>query len=160
VSDTSTAGVIISNLAALRAYTGPLDQAIALMQEALAYAAAVGDSATMVYARNSLAEPPQGRRSRPGPDSADGVARQRGRPDSDGLPVDRVRQPGADRDDGRAGRCGEATLERASPMAVAGGCGRGCCSSDTGPGAGGGAGLRAPALRAARLDPFRALGEE
>jgi CHAT domain-containing protein len=56
VSDTSTAGVIISNLAALRAYTGRLDQAIQLMQEALGYAAAVGDSASIVYARNSLAD--------------------------------------------------------------------------------------------------------
>jgi CHAT domain-containing protein len=56
LADTSTMGVLLSNLAALRSYTGRLDQAIELMQESLRNAVAVGDSSAMVYARNSLAD--------------------------------------------------------------------------------------------------------
>ncbi len=55
VADTSTAGYLISNLAALRAYTGRLDQAVELMTQSLASAIALGDTASMVYAHNSLA---------------------------------------------------------------------------------------------------------
>ncbi len=43
VSDTSTGGYLISNLAALRAYTGRLDQAIDLMTQSLASARALAD---------------------------------------------------------------------------------------------------------------------
>lgn len=56
VSDTSTGGYLISNLAALRSYTGRLDQAVELMTQSLASARALGDTASMVYAYNSLAE--------------------------------------------------------------------------------------------------------
>jgi len=56
VSDTSTGGYLISNLAALRSYTGRLDQAVDLMTQSLASARALGDSASMVYAHNSLAQ--------------------------------------------------------------------------------------------------------
>ena len=56
LADTSTAGVIISNLAALRAYTGRLDLAIALMEGALLSARAVGDSSSIAYALNSLGD--------------------------------------------------------------------------------------------------------
>jgi CHAT domain-containing protein len=56
VSDTSTGGYLISNLAALRSYTGRLDQAVDLMTQSLASARALGDTASMVYAHNSLAE--------------------------------------------------------------------------------------------------------
>lgn len=55
VADTSTGGYLISNLAALRAYTGRLDQAVDLMTQSLASAQALGDTASMVYAHNSLA---------------------------------------------------------------------------------------------------------
>jgi CHAT domain-containing protein/tetratricopeptide (TPR) repeat protein len=56
LADTSTMGVLLSNLAALRSYVGRLDQAIALMEESLRNAIAVGDSSSMAYARNSLAD--------------------------------------------------------------------------------------------------------
>lgn len=56
VSDTSTGGYLISNLAALRAYTGRLDQAVELMTQSLASATALGDTASMMYAHNSLAQ--------------------------------------------------------------------------------------------------------
>lgn len=56
VSDTSTGGYLISNLAALRSYTGRLDQAVELMTQSLASARALGDTASMVYAYNSLAQ--------------------------------------------------------------------------------------------------------
>lgn len=56
VADTSTGGYLISNLAALRAYTGRLDQAVELMTLSLASARALGDTASMVYAHNSLAQ--------------------------------------------------------------------------------------------------------
>jgi len=56
LADTSTAGVLISNLAALRSYTGRLDLAIELMEESLRSAHAVGDSSSIVYALNSLGD--------------------------------------------------------------------------------------------------------
>lgn len=56
VADTSTGGYLISNLAALRAYTGRLDQAVELMTQSLASARALSDTASMVYAHNSLAQ--------------------------------------------------------------------------------------------------------
>jgi CHAT domain-containing protein/Tfp pilus assembly protein PilF len=56
LSDTSTGGYLISNLAALRAYTGRYDQAVDLMTQSLASARALGDTGSMVYAHNSLAE--------------------------------------------------------------------------------------------------------
>lgn len=56
VSDTSTAGYLISNLAALRSYTGRIDEAVELMRQSLASARALRDSGSMVYAHNSLAE--------------------------------------------------------------------------------------------------------
>lgn len=56
LSDTSTGGYLISNLAALRAYTGRLDQAVELMTQSLAAATALRDTASIVYAHNSLAE--------------------------------------------------------------------------------------------------------
>ena len=56
VSDTSTGGYLISNLAALRSSTGRLDQAVELMTQSLASARALGDTGSMVYAHNSLAE--------------------------------------------------------------------------------------------------------
>lgn len=56
VSDTSTGGYLISNLAALRSYTGRLDQAVDLMTQSLGSARAMGDTASMVYAHNALAE--------------------------------------------------------------------------------------------------------
>ncbi|MGH7659055.1 MAG: hypothetical protein ACREL6_12540, partial [Gemmatimonadales bacterium] len=55
VSDTSTGGYLISNLAALRSYTGRLDQAVDLMTQSLTAARAMGDTAAMVYAHTSLA---------------------------------------------------------------------------------------------------------
>lgn len=55
LADTSTAGVLRSNLAALRAYAGRTDDAIALMSESLDAAQVIGDTSGMVYAFNSLA---------------------------------------------------------------------------------------------------------
>ncbi|MFN0181199.1 MAG: CHAT domain-containing protein [Gemmatimonadales bacterium] len=56
LADTSTAGVLISNLAALRSYTGRLDRAIELMEESLRSARAFGDSSSIGYALNSLGD--------------------------------------------------------------------------------------------------------
>ncbi|MBM4186882.1 MAG: CHAT domain-containing protein [Gemmatimonadetes bacterium] len=56
LADTSTAGVLISNLAALRSYTGRLDLAIELMEESLRSARAVGDSSSISYALTSLGD--------------------------------------------------------------------------------------------------------
>lgn len=56
IADTATGGYLLSNLAALRAYTGRYDQAVELMTQSLASAHAVADSSSMVYAHNSLAE--------------------------------------------------------------------------------------------------------
>jgi Flp pilus assembly protein TadD len=56
VADTSTGGYLISNLAALRAYTGRLDQAVELMTQSLASARTLSDTASIVYAHNSLAQ--------------------------------------------------------------------------------------------------------
>ncbi|MCC7133542.1 MAG: hypothetical protein IT352_12870, partial [Gemmatimonadales bacterium] len=56
LADTSTAGVLISNLAALRSYTGRLDLAIDLMTESLASARAVADSSSIGYALTSLGD--------------------------------------------------------------------------------------------------------
>ncbi len=56
IADTSTGGYLISNLAGLRAYTGRYDQAIDLMTQSLASAVALGDTGSMVYAHNALAD--------------------------------------------------------------------------------------------------------
>jgi tetratricopeptide (TPR) repeat protein len=124
VSDTSTAGVIISNLAGLRAYTGRLDLAIELMEEALGYAAAVGDSATIVYARNSLADYylKAGNRTEARTQLTASLAVGAAQVPAIYRVIAFVNLGLIEIADGRAGE-GEATLERALPMAVSGGFG-------------------------------------
>ncbi|MGE0552089.1 MAG: CHAT domain-containing protein [Gemmatimonadales bacterium] len=56
LADTSTASVLISNLAALRSYTGRLDLAIELMEESLQLARAVDDSSSIGYALTWLGD--------------------------------------------------------------------------------------------------------